>query len=88
MSAKTQYMSAGTYKLAFELIEVQVEIDQIDEVAELLGQFSCKTSGNVSKHTTHVCWGIQLALKVVAGRIEVLQLDKVAKLLGQFSFKN
>ena len=37
-------MYAGTYKLALELIVVQVEIDQIDEVAELLGQVTCKTS--------------------------------------------
>ena len=71
---------------AFESIVKQQELFQIDEVAKLLGQFSCKNQ-NVSKHTTHVCWGIRLALKLVAARIEVIQFDKVAKLLGQFSCK-
>ena len=32
----------GTYKLALELIEVQVELGQIDKVAELLGQLACE----------------------------------------------
>ena len=32
-----------------ELVVVQVELGQTDEVAEPLGQFSCKTSENVSK---------------------------------------
>ena len=39
-----QGMYAGTYKLALELIVEQVEIGQIDKVAELLGQLACKTS--------------------------------------------
>ena len=37
-------MYAGTYKLALELIVIQVEIGQIDKIAELLRQFACKTS--------------------------------------------
>ena len=52
-------MYDGTYKLAFKPIAAQVENGQIDKVAELLGQLACKTSENVSEHTTHVCWGIQ-----------------------------
>ena len=40
--SRMRRMYAGTYKLALELIVVQEEIHQIDEVAELLGQFSCK----------------------------------------------
>ena len=42
MSANTQRMYAGTYKLALELIDVQVELGQIDKFAELLGELSCK----------------------------------------------
>ena len=38
-----------------------VKIGQIGKLSELLGQFSCKTSENVSKHTMHVCWDIQIA---------------------------
>ena len=53
-------MYDGTYKLALEAIVAQVELFQIGKFAELLGQFSCKTSENVSKHTTHVCWVLQL----------------------------
>ena len=56
---QTQHMYAGTYKLALKLIAAQVENGQIDKVAELLGQLACKTSENVSEHTTHVFWDIQ-----------------------------
>ena len=42
-------------QLALELIAGEEELDQIDEVAELLGQFTCKKCEHVSKHTTHVC---------------------------------
>ena len=74
----------GTYNRTCEAIALQVEHLQIDEVAELLGQLSCNTQVNVSKHTIHVCWGIRLALKLVVARIKVRQIDKVAKLLGKF----
>ena len=80
-------MYDGTYKLALELIAIQVEIGQIDKVAELLGQFACKTSKNVSKHTTHVCWDIQLASELIADKDELGQIDEVAELLGQFTCK-
>ena len=83
VSVNIQRMYVRTYKLALELIVVQVEIDQIDEVAELLGQFSFKRK---CQRTHNTCsWGIRLALKLVEARIEVHQVDKVAKLLGQFS---
>ena len=55
-------------QLTLELVVVQVELGQIDEVAELLGQFSCKTSENVSKiDNTYVCWDIQLELATRLG---------------------
>ena len=42
-------------QLALELIVVHVEVGQLDEVAELLGQFTCTKKWNVSKtHKTHV----------------------------------
>ena len=41
-------MYDGTYKLALELIISQVELSQIDEVAELLGQFTCKKKVKMS----------------------------------------
>ena len=36
-------------QLASELIAAQVEKGQIDEVAELLGQFTCTKGWNISK---------------------------------------
>ena len=41
MSGNIQRMYDGTYKLALELIDVQVELGQIDKFAELLGELSC-----------------------------------------------
>ena len=59
-------MYAGTYNRTCEAIELQHELFQIDEVAELLGQLSCNTQVNVSKHTIHVCWSIPLACETSA----------------------
>ena len=59
-------MYDGTYNRTCEAIALQHELFQIDEVAELLGQLSCNTQVNVSKHTIHVCWDIQLASDRVA----------------------
>ena len=47
-------------QLASELIVVQGELGQIDEVAELLGQFACKVEMSAIM-TVHVCWDIHLA---------------------------
>ena len=55
---------------------------QIDEVAELHWQFSCKKNGNVRKYTTHVCWNIQLTLELIVVQVQCGQLDEVAQLLG------
>ena len=41
-------------QLALELIVVQVELGQIDEVAELLGQFTCTKNGMSAKRI-HAC---------------------------------
>ena len=64
---------------------MQLELFRIDEVAELLGQLSCNTQVNVSKHTIHVCWNIQLALERILSQDELFQIDEVAELLWQFS---
>ena len=49
MSAKRTTHVCWNIQLASELIAVQEELGQIGDVAELLGQFSCKKGGNVSK---------------------------------------
>ena len=43
-------------QLTVELIAIQVELGQIDEVAELLGQFACKKqTGGMSAKRTNTC---------------------------------
>ena len=83
-------MYDGTYKFAFELIAVQVELGQIDEVAELLGQFACKYKQVECQQNaqTHVCWDIQLAFQLVVAYAEEFQIDEFAELLGELSCKN
>ena len=66
---------------------MQEEHVQIDEVAELLGQFACKNKQVECQQNaqTHLCWDIQLALELIVAQVEVGQLDEVAELLGQFT---
>ena len=47
-------MLGHTTQLASDTIFEDVELFQIDQFAELLGQFACKASEHVSKSTTHV----------------------------------
>ena len=42
-------------QLASELIEIQGELGQIDEVAELLGQFTCTQKSGMSAKRTNAC---------------------------------
>ena len=49
-------MYDGAYNRTCKAIELQHEDLQIDQFAELLGQFSCKKMEMLAKVTTHVCW--------------------------------
>ena len=75
-----------TSKLVGVVIEL-TKIELLERDWKLLGQCSCNKSGNVSKHTTHVCWDIQLAFQLVVAYVEKFQIYEFAELLGQFSCK-
>ena len=70
---------------------MEIELFQIDEVAELLGQFSCqnvKMSANIQRMFVGTYnSNSQLALECIVAEPELSQIHEVAELLGQFSSK-
>ena len=68
---------ARDIQLALELIVAQVEVGQLDEVAELLGQFTCTKSGMSAKRTNACMMGhTNLTVEAHSVQDELLELDK------------
>ena len=72
-------------RLALKLVVARIEERQIDKVAKLLGQFSCRKCDQQTYSA--LCWDIQPALELIAEQVECGQIDEVAELLGQFTCK-
>ena len=77
-------------QLTSELIAVQAQHGQIDEVAELFGEFACKNQkGGMSAKHTNTCNSYagtyNRTCEAIALQVEHLQIDEVAELLGQLS---
>jgi hypothetical protein len=72
-------------QLASELIAVQEKLGQIDEDAELLGQFSCKKVECQQTLQRMYAGTYNRTCEAIALQLEVFQFDEVAELLGQLS---
>ena len=66
----------GTYKLALNLVVAQFEYGQIDEAAELLGQFSFKHAKTSATHSACMLGHTNLTVEAHFEQIELLELDK------------
>ena len=72
-------------RLASELIVVQVENGQIDEIAELLGQFTCKTSKMSANIQRMYAGTYNRTSQLVVHEDKHLQIDQLPKFDGNSS---
>ena len=81
------HMYAGTYNTLPIELPATLKISKLTSLPSSFGNSPVKKCNDSKKHTTRVCWNIQLALERIAAQRELGQIGEVAELLGQFACK-